>query len=414
LYYGGILLIGQLTFRPIFPLTISDWLFFFAFCAAASQLILRHTSAEVKLPSTLLAGILLFAIGGVLSSFGSDLPNQSITVIARLCYLTVIWFWLGTLVLRRLEHIRMAIVLWVCSAALDGVGAVAQYVKGDVIPGGQVNWGRVSGFTENVNDLGGITSIALVPALLLLLFVWKRSHGSLAILRAGGVVLIAAGLILSGSVGSLAAASVAVAFWFGSQPTPIRRLLALGVLAVAFLTLVSGYRPTYSQSTIERITRFGTNSPDDPNKTLDSRFVGYRIALARVEKNPFVGVGLDSESNRAGKLPVHNVVLGTWFATGLFGLIGMSLIFFSVARVAWRTVVDAADANERALALALVSSFLAFGVFLLSEPALFTRYGWIAAALTFSLRAVQAARAPEPSSKGVEPTALTLIPARSD
>jgi O-antigen ligase len=392
LYYGGILLIGQLTFRPIFPLTLSDWLFFFALCATASALALRQPSVEVRLPSSLLTGIALFAIGGLLSSFDSELPRESIGVIVRLCYVTAVWFWLGTVVLRRVEHIRTAIVLWVCSAAVDGIGAILQYFKGDVIPGGDVNWGRMTGFTQNVNDLGGVTSAALVPALLILLFAAPTGRNGFLVVRAVIVALIATGLILSGSVGSVLAAGIAAALWFGSQPTRVRRLLALGAAGVACFVLLSSHNPTYSQSAFDRITQIGSGYPGDPSKTFDSRVEGYRIALARIEMNPFVGVGLDSESNRAGQQPVHNILLGTWFATGLLGLTGIIMIFVSVGRAALRAVREAPSESERALALALASSFTAFLVFLLSAPLLFTRYGWVPAALIFALRAVQVGR----------------------
>jgi O-antigen ligase len=393
LYYGGMILIGQLTFRtPKVHLTVSDWLFFFSLCLAVSVFCLRQPRFTVKLPPLLLAGTALFVMGGLASSFGSDVPNQSIVVILRLAYLTVVWFWLGTVVLQRVEHIWLAVGVWVMSASLDGAGAILQYFKGDVIPGGAVHWGRVSGFTANINDLGGITSTALVPALLLLLFKMRGRRRAYSTLGSVTVVLIATGLILSGSVGSFLAMCVATAFWFGAHPTPVRRLLALAVVAAALLVAFSSHTPTYSQSVIDRVNHFGAGSPDDPNKTLDSRLQGYHVALVRIVKDPFVGVGLDTESSRAGTLPVHNIIIGTWFESGILGVIGIILIFLSVAREALTAIMRSKDAHERALAIALASSFVAFLVFLLSEDALYTRYGWISAGLIFAVRAVQTRR----------------------
>jgi O-antigen ligase len=419
-YYSGMILIGQLTFRPKLPFTVSDWLFFISLCFAVSTFSLRRIRVRINVPPLLLAGIGLFAAGGLLSTFASDAPNQSIAVIMRLCYVTVIWFWLGTVVLRRLEHVWTAMTLWICSASLDGVGAIIQYFKGDVIPNGSVNWGRVSGFTENVSDLGGVTSAALVPALLLLLFQMRPGRDRFFVLGGAAVGLIVTGLILSGSVGSSLAALVAVAFWFGAQPTPARRLLALVCVATALLVLLSSHTPTYSQSAFDRIGRFGSGSPDDPNKTLDSRLGGYRAAVGRIEKNPFVGVGLDAESSqiavgldtasgRAAKLPVHNIILGTWYETGFFGLVGLILIFLSITREALSSIGDSSSASERALAVALASSFLAFGVFLLSEPALFTRYGWVSAALVLAVRAAQTERLEQAEKSGT--TRLSLVDA---
>lgn len=393
-YYGGMILLGQLTFRtPKLHLTVSDWIFFFSLCLAIAVFCLRQRRMTVNLPPMLLVGTGLFAVGGLLSSFGSDVPNQSIAVIIRLCYLTVVWFWLGTIVLQRLEHIWLAVGLWIISASLDGAGAILQYFKGDVIPGGVVHWGRVTGFTQNVNDLGGVASAALVPALLILLFQMRRGRRGSVIFGSLAVGLIATGLILSGSVGSLLAACVAMAFWFGAHPTPVRRLLALAAVAAALLFFLSSHNPTYSQSAFDRIGRFGTGSPDDPHHTLDSRLEGYHIALVRIEANPFVGVGLDAESSQAGTVPVHNIIIGTLYETGVLGLIGLLLIFLSIARMGLTAIIAARDTSERALAIALVASFVAFLVFLLSEPALYTRYGWVSAALLVALRSVQTKRA---------------------
>jgi O-antigen ligase len=218
-------------------------------------------------------------------------------------------------------------------------------------------------------------------------------------------------------VGSLLAAFVAVAFWFGAHPTPVRRVLALIAVAAAFLVLLSSHNPTYSQSAFDRISRFGSGSPDDPNKTLDSRLRGYRAAATQIEKNPFVGVGLDAEvdvtPDAAGgpttTLPVHNIILGTWYQTGFFGLVGLILIFLSVAKEALSAIRYSSGTSERGLAVALAASFLAFIVFLISEPALFTRYGWVSAALIIAVRTVQSRRTEE--AREPVPARLSLVAA---
>jgi O-antigen ligase len=189
----------------------------------------------------------------------------------------------------------------------------------------------------------------------------------------------------------------------------MRRLILLAGVAVAFVAILNTHNPTYSQSAFDRLSRFGNGSPGDPNKTLDSRIQGYRVALARIRDDPFVGVGLDSESNRAGTLPVHDIVLGTWFATGFLGLAGIFIIWLGVARAALSTVLGAQDADERALALALAASSIAFLVFLLSEPALFSRFGWASAALILALRAIQIRRRRE---EAVVRLPLVAVPSR--
>jgi len=387
LYYLGVLFIGQLTFRHRASVTLSDVFFFLSFVTMLGRIALERRRIEVSLPPLLLVGVFLFAIGGLISSFGTEVPQQSVVVIVKLIYVTVVWFWLGTVVLRRLEHVYTALALWVASAALNGAGALAQRFLGDVIPGGTVNWGRMTGFTANVNDLGGITSIALVPALVLLMVLAKGSRS--LFLSMAGVILVSTGLLLSGSVGSLAAAAVACALWFGSHRARLQRVLAIAAAGLALIALYSAQSSPDSQSVVQRLTRFGTGSPDDPDRTLGSRVATYHGALARISSNPVVGVGLDPENNQINDHPVHNIVIGTWFQTGIVGLTGMVLIFVAGLRTARASILRAGSLEERAVALGLTASLVAFIVFLMSEPALFTRYGWVSMALLMALHAVQ-------------------------
>jgi O-antigen ligase len=387
LYYFGLLFIGQLTLRRGASLTLSDVFFLFSFLITISTLALQRRQIDLRLPRLLLAGIFLFVVGGLISSFDAEAPRQSIVILAKLAYVTVIWFWLGTVILRRRVHVLIAIVLWVTSAALDGVGAIAQRLAGHVILGGAVNWGRMTGFTANVNDLGGVTCIALVPALMLMISLSKKS-GTM-FLSGLGLFLIAAGLVFSGSVGSLVAAAVALTLWFGSHPTRLQRLLALVAAVAAMAALYSAQNSPESQSVVQRITRFGTGSPDDPHRTLGSRLDTYRAALDRIAANPFIGVGLDPENRQAAKHPVHNIVIGSWFQVGILGLTGMFLIFLAGFSTAKSSILAAHSFDERALAVGLTSAFAAFITFLMSEPALFTRYGWVTVALLIALRATQ-------------------------
>jgi O-antigen ligase len=244
----------------------------------------------------------------------------------------------------------------------------------------------LTGFTQNVNDLGGVTSAAFVPALMVLVSLAKTP---LRMLGAGVLLsLVAAGLLLSGSVGSIIAASVAAAVWFGAHRTRVSRLVALAAITVAAITIYTTQISEQTPSSIERITHLGSGSPDDPNLTLDDRIQTYRAAINRVEQNPIVGVGLNRDTTAASEW-VHNIFLGTWYTTGLLGLVGMTLIFVASGRAAWWSMLSARSVEERGLALALSGSFIAFLVFVMSEPALFIRYGWVSVALVCTLRAIQ-------------------------
>jgi O-antigen ligase len=399
-YYLGLVLVSELAFRPHAPkltITLSDWLFLASLAVVVCMLAVEHRPLQVRLPPMLLVGILLFTIGGLLSSVDSETARQSTGVILRLVYVTVIWFWLGTLVLQRTEHIRTAFVLWVVSASLNGFAAVIQHFLGSVLPGGNVLWGRASGFTQNVSDLGGVAAVAFVPTLMV--FMWIARGPIKSFLSATALVLVSAALLFSGSVGSVLAAAVGAAFWFGSHRTRAQRLIAVVAIGIGAYSLYSLHHSGGSPAAIQRIARFGSGSPDDPSLTLGSRIAGYKLAVTRIETDPLIGVGLDATvdvgpdaQGRPQSLPIHNIVIGTWFQAGILGLLGIVLIFVCAAKESRSSIVCAASSGERALAVALMCSLAAFIVFLMSEPALYTRYGWVPVALIFALRGIQSER----------------------
>ena len=53
------------------------------------------------IPTPRLGGMAIFTVGGLLSSLDSYSALKSVAVVMRLIFLTVFWFWLGTVVLRR-------------------------------------------------------------------------------------------------------------------------------------------------------------------------------------------------------------------------------------------------------------------------------------------------------------------------
>ena len=251
LYYGGVLLLGLITLRAAGQVTLSDLFFLASFLLACAEFVVLRRRVPVKLPFLLLIGVALFSLGGLLSSFESYQTLKSIAVIARLVFLTVFWFWLGTVVLRRQEHITMAIRCWVVSAAICGAGAIVQLLVGDVIPNGSIDGGRATGFTSHPNDLGALTGIAFVPALML------ASRPRIAPATRAWfyalLLLVAAGLILSGSVGALMAAGAATVVWLAFQRISMHALLAIAALAPCLVALVTLQSIRGAPDPIERL-----------------------------------------------------------------------------------------------------------------------------------------------------------------
>jgi O-antigen/teichoic acid export membrane protein/O-antigen ligase len=394
IYYVGLLLLALLTVRASGQVTFSDLLFLLSMMLAVADLIILRRNVRIAIPLLLLGGMAIFTIGGLLSSFQSYAAFHSVATVARLIFLTVFWFWLGTVVLSRREHVLTAIALWVTSAAICGAGAVAQLLAGDVIPNTTPIYGRSTGFTGQPNDLGGLCAIAFVPAVMLT--VRQGLSLSRRLLAYLVLLFVLAGLVLSGSIGAMIAALVAVFVWFALQRSSRRSLLPFVVMVAAVLALTTVQSIRGDPTPLARFHHVTETAPGDAGAgSLERRRATYRVAATAIERDPFLGVGLDlvSVTKPFGvvsyEYDVHNLVIGTWYKAGLFGLIGMLMAVFAVLRVGWTAILDSRTDSQGVVVAALLSSFVAFVVFAMGAPVLFSRYGWIPAALLLAVRAVQ-------------------------
>jgi O-antigen ligase len=388
-FYVGAASIGILTYRPALALSASDWFFFLAFGITGLVVLTYGLERDYLIPSSITVGVALFAAGGIISSFGAIAPLQSFSIVLRLLYLTIVWFWLATVVLQTRRHVENAALAWIASAAFSSAGAILQFVEGDVIPGGTVAFGRMTGFTEHFNVLGGLAATSIVPALMFSVDGSKRSHRIIGI---ACTALIAAGLLLSGSVGGMLAATVGALFWLTVRGITARTFVTLVAVALAGLVLMSATGSTNSPDPLQRIRRVTSVQEQQTGRggTVYTRVEGYHEAWDRITRNPLVGVGLDDPSSVQilGPELVHNMIIIPWFGAGILGLLGIVLIIVG-ALVTGAQVSRAASRDLRPLATALLASVVTFVVFGMGEPILFVRYGWFPAMLLIALRAQQ-------------------------
>jgi O-antigen ligase len=277
---------------------------------------------------------------------------------------------------------------WVVSAAIASAGAIVQTVFGDVIPGGTVHFGRVSGLTDHVNDLGGLTGVTAVPALALL---YKRT-GASGVQRATAMIslpLIGAGLMLSGSISGAMAAVFSGFIFVVATRTFVRGAIAfLLLLAVSAAIAASGISP-YFESPFDRVTESTTDSGTD-NATFWSRIDSYEAAWVEIRAHPLYGVGLSpGDTPTATGAQVHNNLMKPLFEGGALAALGMTLVYLLVGMAGWQTVVRARSPEEHLLALAALSSYIAYFTWGLSQPALFKRFGWMSGALVLAIWAQQ-------------------------
>lgn len=421
LYLLGVLFVGELAFRPGGAGTLSDIFFLAALAWTVAELALRRGRMPFDIPRPLLLALLVFLIGGVASATASRAPVQSLAVLVRVAYITVVWFWLGMILLEKPEHLRLAVVLWVASIALSGAAALAQLSFGDILPHGAAEPpGRYSGLTEHVNDLGGSAGIVFVPALVVLAI-----PGGRTLARIGQLCLLAlviAASVLSGSVGGALAAGMGLIVWLSSKR--VRRgytgslMLPVAVCVIAALLLGAGGA---TESPLQRISTAA--GPSSARSTLSIRTATIDVALQHIRREPFVGVGLDIPSSsvevatpgvpRPHAYQIHNVLVASWYGAGLLGLLGIAVMLASLLVVGCQCLVAARTGEESLMALGLSSALCSFLVFAMGAPVLFQRYGWISAALLLVVRAQQIRRAASEQvllarSVGVgrEPTAL--------
>ena len=397
-FYLGAASIGLLTVRPALALTLSDWIFFACFGLTCLALFTSRTDRDYLVPVTITLGVGLFAFGGFISSFGAIMTIESLSIIARLLYLTVVWFWLATTLLQTRRHVEIAAAAWVASAALSASGALVQFFSGDVIPGGDSAWGRMTGFTPHYNHLGGLVAIAFVPALMFAVDSPQRRRRIFGTVAIG---FLAAGLLLSGSVGGLLATACSVVFWIAIRGITMQTALRLSATVLVGTVLVVAVGATGDPiGRIKRVTS-AEEAAAGTGGSVYTRLEGYGEAWTRIAEQPLVGVGLDQASSEAvlGPKLVHNMLILQWFTAGILGLIGIIAIICGVVLTAAR-LIRSSGPQVSALSAAFLASVVAFVVFGMGEPILFVRYGWFPAALLVALHA-QRRRAEAPARAAV-------------
>ena len=374
-FYVGMLTIGLPAFR-IGWATVSDLLFLAALLLSLTRP-WRH-SRPPPLPGLLIAGAIIYALGALLATSTTPTPLESLAVAARFMYLLLAWFWLASTVLSNVRKLERAVILWVSSAALSGVGSLAQLLGIRIFEPEVDFYNRMIGFTQHPNDLGGLTGIALLPALVLASrkgVSWHLRTFALLVL-----LFVAIGLLLSGSVSGLTAAVVAIAVWLSLAG---RRSVFSAIPLLALVAVILLISASINAGNISPIRRIAATTATDGSEgtTLWDREETNRVALQWLSHHPFIGVGLDSASRYTSNgLEVHNLLLGAWFTTGLLGLAGMAIILLSVF-MAGRSVLKTNRGRHLWFHTSTIAAFLGSFAFAMSAPIIHQRYAWTAAAL---------------------------------
>lgn len=399
LYWFGCLMVPLLIVR-VGSVTISDAMFSLSLLIA----VLAHVGGDGRLPrpyaiGTFLALALIYALSTLASSYGLPVDDfiESVFAAGKFVYLLVFWFSLGVFVLRDEHDIGIAVLMWIIGVAISGLGGVAQIVIDPaIIPGTEVRVGRAVGFAEQPNDLGAASGVALGPALALtagaLRSRWGRRLSGLC------VPIIGIGLVLSASASGIIAATLSVAFWLIGAARYRLALFSFGIVMVVIIGL--GIFVQTTDLDVHAIADLYALSESGKSGTLAERIQTYIEAFNYVSGSPLIGVGTAAGGREIwGGLAVHNVIIGAWYETGLFGCLAVIGMYGMACWISVSAIRLSKGDPLRDLLMALIGGELAFLVYSLSAPGLYQRYGWISVALSIAALNILVRRArPKPAA----------------
>jgi len=388
-YFAGAGTVTILAIRPTPLMSISDWFFLGALGTTIALVLTFRLPVSQRPPQALAVGTAIFACGAFLSSLQTPQVLASLLVLVRFGYLTIIWFWLGIFLIDRVSHLKSVILSWAIAGALTGGASIAQLLFGDVIPGTTPIWGRMTGFAQQMNDLGGSIAIALIPSMMLISeLVGFRRRVAYCLLI---ILPMLAGLILSGSVSSWAGVAVGATIWLtATRVSP--RIVVLIVLLAGSAFLVTSFQSSSGGVTpLERLR--GSTDATSQYCTACSRIETNEAAWNRIQQHPLLGVGLDLESGTTETgSEVHNMVLGPWYEAGILGALGMILVICSAVYYAIMALRHSGSEAEWRINLSLLCSLASFLTLGMTQPILFQRYGWLSVALILASTQIQKSR----------------------
>ena len=141
---------------------------------------------------------------------------------------------------------------------------------------------------------------------------------------------------------------------------------------------------------VEEVTRNGV-APDSGSGTIRLKIV--RRAWPRIESNPIVGKGLDSSGSSVNVINhgtivqyhVHGGPISVWYQAGIFGLVGVLIVVWTLLKGAWRSLGDG-DQTDMLIGLSILAAFIAFLVSAMTTPFVLQQYGWFTGVMLIAWR----------------------------
>lgn len=375
-----VIAIGMLTISfsgiEIGPVTTPD-LFL---VPAAMMLGFRHVvSWDKNVPLWLLGSAATIFVAGLLSqvAFG-NLPSRSIVILVQLCISLVYVPLVVSLGVRNSSQLRRLSALFVMSAAISasfglleflGITDVASRISG--FSGFPYNGGRPAGFTAHPNQLGLVCVLAFPLAMEL----FRRSR-----LWASSLLLLVAGVMVSGSRTALAGLVVAAFVMLWIRGTISTTRLVKGTVALALVGAMATAAGV--DVTLDRVL----SDDNAVAEATEARTDSVRTAVSDIKAHPLTGVGFGGNA--------HSLYVQILQGAGVFALAGF----------AWfgqRTLRIARSMRAHPLAGAAGASMMTWLITGLVHPGLYERYLYVPAGIILGARIL--ARKGKESEGATEP-----------
>lgn len=360
-------------------------------------------------PRLLVATVVLLSLATV-SSFQSWYPAESVLVVVRIGYLTVLWFWMLRCISVDRRAIARLMVGWRWGVLIAAVAAIVANA-GLVAIGTENPENRQTAWFYHPNDLAGFIAVA-VPLFILSTprSVTQRSRrANLSWMLTLGVVVFA--LSTTGSMSGLLAAAaglgvsgaavMATRRRRGSNVHPLKAMAVLSVALVGLVVLFSSDVPV-----AERLTRYGEGDSQIAH-SVDSRGDLNQRAISSFDQVLVVGHGLDNQAQdvlRGGDGGIHNMYVKLLYEGGLLALLGLLAMVAVMLQQGWRLLISMRTTDAHLDLAAVYGSAAAGLVFAFFQPTTVQRYFWMPFAI---IQCFWTLRRTELASRDDEPAADT-------
>lgn len=372
LLYASLTMSGLTAFR-VAGITLGDLAMIASLAAAiTSRLYLTRKS---YLSTNSLIILTLITVGGLVATARAIAPVESVTVIIRIIVVTLVLPWLLCYLIDSRERLRRSFAFFAAGGAICGSGTLLQAWYGpDIISGAQVtNVGRFTGFAQHVSDTGGITSVALILSIGLLV---TAPAIRIKVLYLVFALSASIGLILSGSVSGLAAVVVGLAALVIRGVIKYRYTLVILAFGFAALEVAGSIQQEMGALTPrERLMQTLGLTEGGRYSTSELRIDTYKVALKGFLDHPVIGSGMDVASGVVDQWPAHNLLLASAYQGGVLMAAGVLLAVLRPFMGRWL------PGRKDAVSMLALATALTAVVFSMTAPSLYNRYFWIPIAL---------------------------------